>query len=230
VSRGGGLPLLSDVPSSSSTRLLRLAARDGATVPAHATSFGADELVALAKARDPRAAAQIWDQYAAPVRGVLRRTIGPDAELDDLVQEVFVGFFRNVGSLRDPSALGSFLTGIAIRTARAALRKRRVRRWLHLTAAGDVPEMADASTDPRAREAVRRLYAVLDELGARERLAFVLRYGEEYELTEVAAALECSLATAKRSIAQAEAHVLARARADAHLARYVPDGGDDEVR
>lgn len=229
MSRGEVRTLLSDV-ASSSTRLLRLAARDGAAVPARPPGVDLHELVALAKAKDPRAAARIWDQYEGLVRGVLRRTIGPDAELDDLVQEVFVGFFRNVGGLRDPSALSSFLTGIAIRTARGTLRKRRVRRWLRLTDAGEVPEVADASIDPRAKEAVRRLYAVLDELGARERLAFVLRYGEEYELTEVAAALECSLATAKRSIAQAEAHVLDRARADAHLARYVPDGDDHDAR
>ena len=178
-------------------------------------------LVALVRARDPRAPAQVWDQYAGIVRRVLCRAIGPHADVDDLLQETFVGFFRNVDSLRDPSALKSFLIGIALRTAHSALRKRRVRKWLHLTDTGDAPEVASQTTaDPRAREAVRKLYIVLDELGHRDRLAFVLRYGEEYELTEVAESLGCSLATAKRCIARAEAHVLARARADADLAHY----------
>jgi RNA polymerase sigma-70 factor, ECF subfamily len=154
------------------------------------------------------------------LRGVLYRSVGPDGDVDDLLQEVFLGFFRNVGGLRDPAALKPFLIGIALRTARAALRKRRVRRFLRLTPTGEAPEIEAATADARTREALRRLFAVLDELGARDRLAFVLRHGEEYELTEVASALECSLATAKRCLARAEAHVLERARVDMFLAPY----------
>jgi RNA polymerase sigma-70 factor, ECF subfamily len=217
--------------TASPLRVLRLAARDGAAVraapavPAAAPRFDAAELVARARARDPRAAAQIWDHYAPTVRGVLYRSVGPDGDVDDLMQEVFVGFFRNVGGLRDPAALKPFLIGIALRTARAALRKRRVRRWLRLTPTGEPPEVEATTADPRTREALRRLFVVLDELAARDRLAFVLRHGEEYELTEVASALACSLATVKRCLARAEAHVLARARVDVLLAPYAREEG-----
>ena len=226
----------------SSARLLRLAARDGEAIPASIAGsrpaspapIDPAALVAMVRARDPRAAALIWDQYSGLVRAVLCRTVGPSVDIDDLLQDVFVGFFRNVGELRDPGALKSFLIGIAIRTARSSLRKRRVRRWLHLTDSGDVPEVATATADPRTREAMRHLYAVLDELADRDRLAFVLRYGEEYELTEVAEAIGCSLATAKRCILRAEEHVNARARSDVHLSQYMGagdrEGGIDDTR
>jgi RNA polymerase sigma-70 factor, ECF subfamily len=219
--------------TASPLRVLRLAASDGAAVrvaPKAAPRFDAAEVVARARARDPRAAAQIWDEYAATVRGVLYRAVGPGGEVDDLVQEVFVGFFKNVDGLRDPSALKPFLIGIALRTARSALRKRRVRRWLHLTPSGEAPEVESTAADARTRGALRRLFTILDELGARDRLAFVLRYGEGYELAEVASSLECSLATAKRCLARAEAHVLARARGDELLAPYAREeneGGSD---
>jgi RNA polymerase sigma-70 factor (ECF subfamily) len=215
------------VPTSSA-RLLRLAPRpgnDGADAPRRSSpELDAAGLVALAQKKDPRAATLIWDEYSGIVRGVLCRSVGPGADIDDLLQDVFIGFFRNVGSLRDPGALKPFLIGIALRTAKTALRKRRVRRWLHLTDDGTVPDAAAPSGDPRTREAMRRLYAILDELDDRDRLSFVLRYAEGYELTEVAQALGCSLATAKRCIARADEHVAGRAKADTHLAPYMAQG------
>ncbi len=161
------------------------------------------------------------------VRGVLYRTIGPDRDLEDLVQDVFVGFFRNVSTLRDTSSLRPFLVGIAIRTAKTELRKRRVRRWLHLSDDGTLPEVPVEDGDSRAREAVRRLFAVLASLGDRDRLAFVLRHAEGYELTEAASALGVSLATVKRCLQRAEEHVLAQARSDDLLSAWAEGGGDD---
>jgi len=205
-------------------RLLRLVPGEKPGRPSQPDRTDA-ELVAMAQAKDPRAAALVWDRYAHTVRGILCHTVGPRAEIDDLMQEVFVGFFRSVHAMRDPSALKSYLVGIAIRSARTMLRKRRVRRWLHLTDSGELPDTASTTDDPRARAAVKNLYALLDALDDRDRMAFVLRYAEGYELTEVATALGVSLATAKRSIARAEGFVLARARNDERLREYV-DGGD----
>jgi RNA polymerase sigma-70 factor (ECF subfamily) len=216
------------VSHPSSARLLRIVGRSPSGHDHRGASEGPPdaELARLAQERDPRAATMVWDRYAGLVRGVLYRSVGPGHDVDDLLQEVFIGFFRNVGSLRDTSSLRPFLVGIALRTARTALRKKRVRRWLHLSADGTLPEVASDDGDPRTREAVRRLYAVLDELPDRERLAFVLRHAEGHELTETAAALGVSLATVKRMLQRAEAHVHARAREDDLLCEW--SGGDDE--
>jgi RNA polymerase sigma-70 factor, ECF subfamily len=172
------------------------------------------ELATLARDKDPRAATLIWDRYAGLVRGVLHRSLGPGHEVEDLLQDVFVGFFKNVGSLRDAASLRPFLVGIAMRTALTELRKCRVRRWLRLSSDGVLPEVPATESDPRTKEAVRRLYAVLDELSDRERLAFVLRHAEGHELTETAALLSVSLATVKRVLRRAEALVETRARED----------------
>jgi RNA polymerase sigma-70 factor (ECF subfamily) len=215
----------------SSVRLLR-AAVTGRGPSGHDLRTAQDdgpsdaELARLAQDRDPRAATLVWDRYAGLVRGVLFRSVGPGHDIEDLLQDVFIGFFKNVGGLRDGSALRPFLVGIALRTARTALRKRRVRRWLRLSDDGTVPEVATSDGDPRTREAVRRLYAILDELDDRERLAFVLRHAEGHELTEAAATLGVSLATVKRMLQRADAHVQARAREDDLLSAWT--GGADE--
>jgi RNA polymerase sigma-70 factor (ECF subfamily) len=228
------------VSHPSSAKLLRIAGRgqgglDQRTPPPDGPSD--DDLARMARDRDPRAATLVWDRYAGLVRGVLYRSVGPGHDIEDLLQDVFVGFFRNVRSLRDTSSLRPFLVGITLRTARTALRKRRVRRWLHLSDDGTTPEVASADVDPRTREALRRLYAILDELPDRERLAFVLRHAEGHELTETAAALGVSLATVKRLLQRADAHVQARAKDDDLLSEWTAargagghdddEGGDD---
>lgn len=216
--------------SNSSARLLRIA---GTPAPgpgaANVSDAKADaELARLAQDKDPRAATLVWNRYASLVRGVLFRSVGPGHDLEDLLQDVFIGFFRNVGTLRDPSSLRPFLIGIALRTAHTALRKRRVRRWLRLSDDGVVPEVATSDGDPRTREAVQRLYRVLDGLPDRERLAFVLRHAEGHELTETAALLGVSLATVKRMLQRAEAHVQAGAQRDDLLRDWTEGSSGDE--
>lgn len=175
----------------------------------------------MARRRDPRAAALIWDRHAGAVRDLLFRTMGRDTEIEDLLQEVFIGFFRNVEGLRDPDALRPFLHGIAVRVVRSTLRKRRVRRFFHLTPTGEVPDVPSGRSEAGPRAALTRLHAILSELGARERLAFVLRHGEGYELTEAAEALGCSLATLKRALARADEHVQRRAATEPLLQPYI---------
>jgi RNA polymerase sigma-70 factor (ECF subfamily) len=187
-------------------------------------------LAKLAAEKDPRAAAVLWDRYASLVRGILRRTLGPSADVEDLVQDAFIGMFRTLGGLRDPSALRSFIVGTAIRVARSELRRKRVRRWLSLTPTGTLPDSETmGAVDPEARRAVKRLYEVLDKIDDRSRMAFVLRHIEGYELTEVAEAMQCSLATTKRALVKAQERVDAHVKSDPLLAPYSREGRADEV-
>jgi RNA polymerase sigma-70 factor (ECF subfamily) len=181
-------------------------------------------------AGQPRALGLAWDRYASLVRGILGRAMGPGADVDDQVQVAFIELFREAKNLRDPGALRSFLIGIATRVARAELRRRRFRRWFQLTDDGAVPEPADDGNDEDAREAVRRLYGVLDRLDDKSRMIFVLRHVEGLELTETAEAMGVSLATAKRRLARVTARVHAMAGRDPILAGYLDaDGGERDA-
>ena len=176
-------------------------------------------LVRTAQAGEDDAILLVWDRYASLVRGVLRRSLGAQGDVEDLVQEVFIGFHRSLGNLRDPSALSGFLVGIASRLAISEIRKRKVRSFLRLTDDGKLPERAAVSDD--GPEALGRLYALLDTCSAMDRMAFVLRYVEGMELEEVASALDVSLATAKRRIAQVNTRIVTLAKKDSLLSAYV---------
>lgn len=169
---------------------------------------------------DPRAPALAWRAYAVMVRGLVVRAVGPHAEVEDIVQNVFVVFFRKISTLKDPAALRSFLFGITLREIRGELRHRRVRKWLTLTHTGEPVETAQAG-DENARHAFERLHRVLESLDTRSHLAFVLRHFEGYELVEVADALSCSLATVKRVLSAVESRVFSLAARDPYLAPYL---------
>jgi RNA polymerase sigma-70 factor (ECF subfamily) len=177
-------------------------------------------LVRAAVEGDPGAPGLIWDRYARLVRGVVRRSLGED-EVDDHVQEVFLRFFRQVGGLRKPGSLRCFLIGIAMRVAGSELRRRRVRRFMRLAPAEELESGPGAPRDDDAREAVRRLYAILDRVDSRTRLLFVLRYVEALELTEIAESLDVSLATAKRHLSRAADRIFSLAGRDELLLAYL---------
>jgi RNA polymerase sigma-70 factor (ECF subfamily) len=169
---------------------------------------------------EPRAAVLAWRAYAVMVRGLVVRSLGPSAEVEDRVQDVFAVFFRKIGTLKDPNALRSFLFGITIREIRTELRRRRVRKWLQLTSTGEPVETA-SSGDENARHAFERLHQVLASIDTRGQLAFTLRHFEGYELVEVAEALSCSLATVKRVLSAVETRVWSLAAQDPYLAPYL---------
>lgn len=204
---------------------------DGARRAAAARAGAPLEDAALARAAadgDPAAAGILWDRFATLVRGVLRRSLGPHCDVDDQVQEVFIRLFRQVGTLRDATALRSFVIGITIRVAQTELRRRRVRRWLTLSDSGELPEVGEVVVDEDAREALARLYAILDKVDDESRLVFVLRHIQLLELTEVAEAVGISLATTKRRLTKVVARVRAMVGRDPILARYLEQGPEDE--
>jgi RNA polymerase sigma-70 factor, ECF subfamily len=174
---------------------------------------------------DPAAHTAIWDRYHPLVRRVLRRTIGPANDVEDQVQEVFLRFYRNRAHLRNPAALRGFIFGITLRVASSEIRSRRIRSWLRLTHDGVLDDHAAPHADADAREAVKRLYVILDRLDTKSRLAFVLHHVEGLELLEVAGALGVSLATVKRRLGRVSARVWAMAQGDRMLIEYLDTSG-----
>jgi RNA polymerase sigma-70 factor (ECF subfamily) len=184
------------------------------------------ELVAALVSGDRTAGRQIWERYRSLVQGLLRGVFGPAEDMDDAVQEVFVRLLRSAHRIGDGALLRSYVVTLALNVARAELRRRKVRRLFALAhgspAGARLPGLApSAPVDPQTHAALGRLYAALDRLPTDERLLFTLRYVEELELAEIAAASRVSLATVKRRLARAIARLVARVRNDVLLAEYI---------
>jgi len=155
--------------------------------PEGAAGSASDEALVLGYAAgEPEAAECIWQKYAPLVDRTLQRFLGPGREIEDLTQEVCLRLFLKLHTLKDCSALRSFVYSIAIRVARWEARRRWVRRCVMLSSRGSVPEQAIAGDDFEARQAATRFFVILDKLGGSTRAAFVLRHLEGLSFPEVA--------------------------------------------
>ena len=184
------------------------------------------ELISAAIRGNGIAFEQIFSAHVPHIRktgrGILRT-----GDLDDLVQEVFLTLFKRVHTLREPQALQAFVISITAHMIRYELRRKAALRWLRF---GDIPDAAAADSDLDSREAVVRLYRILDRQGSEDRTVFTLRYLEGLELVDVSQALGVSLATTKRRVARAWRRVVTSARRDDALIEYVAKLGMVEVR
>ncbi|MET0792564.1 MAG: sigma-70 family RNA polymerase sigma factor, partial [Polyangiaceae bacterium] len=163
-----------------------------------------------------------FDEYHGLVHGLLLKTLGPHAEIADLVGDVFVMFFANAHRIRLPSAVRSYLVSITMNVARRELRARRRRRLLHNLIGWPRDSAREASPDdPKAKAALRQLSGIVDELSPEERTAFVLHSLENMELAEIARVLGVSESTAKRRVRRANEHLLKRVGRNALLADYL---------
>jgi RNA polymerase sigma-70 factor (ECF subfamily) len=149
----------------------------------------------------------IYREYARYVAAVGVRLLGRDAEIDDLVQEVFTHAVCGLDTGRRPDEIRAWLATVTVRTARRRLRARRVRDFFGLAPPEDYTRLAACTADPEQRALIARVYALLDRMPVEQRLAWSLRHLEGEALDDVARACDCSLATAKRRISAAEAAI-----------------------
>jgi RNA polymerase sigma-70 factor (ECF subfamily) len=181
-------------------------------------------IVRAVAVRQAAGTAALFARYHEHVRRVLLHELGPDAELADLVQEVFLTAIDSIGRLEDPDALRGWLGSIAVFTARARLRQRTRRRIFQLLPTDELPEVEHAPTPPEVDEALRATYRVLTRMPVEERIVFSLRFIDGMDLPEIARCSEVSLSTIKRRLNKAEARFSAIAGREPALEEWL-DGG-----
>ena len=185
---------------------------------------GDDDLIEALRAGHPGAAAVFYDRYAGSVHRTLQSVLGRDAEIPDLLQDVFIRAIDRISELEHLEQVRSWLTTIAVFTARAHIRRQTRRKWLFLFSPDQTKQNHLEPPSSDARRALRETYRTLDTLPANERIAFVLRIIEGMTLPEAAEAAGTSLATFKRRLSRAEKKFLDRVRERPLLQQWLQEG------
>jgi RNA polymerase sigma-70 factor, ECF subfamily len=171
------------------------------------------ELVERALGGEALARQLLYRRHVRAVTERVTRLLARIGEAEDVIQDAFVEAFAHLPALEDRARFGAWLMRIAVHQAHRRFRRRRLLARLGLDRGSDdarLEAIADPSLDPERRLQLRRLDAELACLPASLRLAWMLRYVEGCELTDVAAQSGCSLATVKRRIQRADARLQAR--------------------
>jgi RNA polymerase sigma-70 factor (ECF subfamily) len=187
---------------------------------------GREALVARARSGDAEALGALFVAHATATRRLLRSVLGPDDDLDDLAQEVFVQVHRSIRSFRGDSGFSTWLHRLTVNTAVSHLRSR-TRRRARLEAAPPItpPTSPEPGPDDRAgaREMLRRLYAILEAMPVKRRVAFTLFELEGLSLERLSEVLGISVQAAKSRVFFARREVIARSAADPCLAALIEE-------
>ncbi|MFT3696863.1 MAG: sigma-70 family RNA polymerase sigma factor [Kofleriaceae bacterium] len=174
-----------------------------------ADRVGDSELVERARAGDAWATETIYRRYVRLVAATAHRLLRSDDEVDDIVQETFLIAFERLDQLVEGNAIRGWLVRIAISRVH---RRFRWRRWTRLWSATELEaslhDQASADASPEQRAELALIDRALGKMALKLRVPWVLRHVVGLPLEEVAIACDCSLATAKRRIADAD-HVVA---------------------
>ncbi len=167
---------------------------------------------------DAWALAETWRRFTPMVLKMAERTLGSPSEADDVCQDVFCYLFRKAKTLREPESLRSFVYSFAIRELKYQLRRRKLRAWLSFHQPADLADLRSHSLNLESRDLLRKCHAILDRLSPRHRLIFVLRRVESMTVEEIAATMNLSVSTVKRSMAHASGRLSRWIQADPELA------------
>lgn len=150
----------------------------------------------------PARVAELWRDFAGPLRAFLRSRVRNEADADDLLQTVFLKIQRGVAGLRDAARL----QGWVFRIARHALADHH-RRGPREEPTADLPELAEALEGEELvdlRPAVRRMIGMLSP---EFREAIVLTEFDGLTQAQLAARLGISVSGAKSRVQRARAEL-----------------------
>ena len=177
----------------------------------------------MRNATDVPSLAEIFRQYAPFVWRALRRLGVPEADVEDVCQEVFVVVHRKLGDFEGRSSLRTWIYGICARTASDYRRSGRVRREVVTDAPPDTAHEGGQHDAVALRQARAKLDRILDTLDDDKRAVFVLYEIEELTMAEVADSLGCPLQTAYSRLHAARKIV--EAGVASHSAQAAQEGG-----
>jgi RNA polymerase sigma-70 factor (ECF subfamily) len=167
----------------------------------------------LAPTRAPLDFTRVYEAWFDPCLRWLRALGIPDADLEDVGQEVFVVVRRKLAAF-DGDKLAAWLYRIAARTASDQRRRAWFRRLWTRGARIELDGIADAAAGPaelyERREAQRLLDRVLGRMSEKRRVAFALYEIEGYSGDEIAQLLDVPVATVWTRLHHARKEFLAR--------------------
>src|SRR6266699_4945314 len=166
------------------------------------------------KANEDAAYDELVRTYSSSIFHVAYRMLGDSAEASDVVQEIFLKVFRNIGGFKGEAALKTWIFRIAFSEILNRLRWWKRRRRFATVSLDDSPNgsgsgrsVAASSPTPeqalQSKEQETSIQQALGRLSREHRSIIVLRDIEGFSYNEIADVLGVSIGTVKSRLARA---------------------------
>ena len=147
-----------------------------------------EELLTLlhSKERMEEAFSFLVDRYSPQLYSVVIRIVFNHDDTDDILQNVFVKVWKNIGKFRGDSKLSTWMYSIATNEALSFLRKEKKDLKVPLST-GDYDLSETLESDPYfdGDELMKDFMLAIDKLPDKQKVTFELRYFEEKPYNEI---------------------------------------------
>jgi len=147
------------------------------------------EVIARAKAGDAQAWGDLYQQYASAIFRFCRRALPTREDAEDATMEVFMKVHEKLGQYDATRPFTAWLYRVAANHCWDLLRRRKIRQDKETEEVDDLPlehpdpSQLDRLIEQRTSEEVRK---ALEKVGARARMALVMRYYSDMSYDEIA--------------------------------------------
>jgi RNA polymerase sigma-70 factor, ECF subfamily len=150
------------------------------------------EALGRARAGDAEAWGELYRQYAPAIFRFCRRALPTREDAEDATMDIFIKLQKNLGQYDTTRSFTAWLYKVAANHCWDMLRRRKIRQdketddLENVPLAHPDPDQLDRLIEQRTSEEVRK---ALDKLGARARMALLMRYYSDMSYDEIADAL-----------------------------------------
>jgi RNA polymerase sigma-70 factor (ECF subfamily) len=184
-----------------------------------------DEIVKRAQRGEAAAFAELFRRHRNTVAAIAYRMLGPGADLDDVVQEVFLQVHRSLPEFKGQAKFSTWLHRVAVNVVLMARRRARSRPAY----APEDHARHEADTSPLPDQALARsrrmsaFHRLLDKLSDKKRAVFILHELEGLPPADIAKMVDCPVLTVRTRLFYARRELAQMMRSEPALAHLVDD-------
>ena len=163
------------------------------------------ELIEAAKKGDSNAFKDLVRRHEGKVAATVIGMLGNGPEADDVGQEVFIRFYKNLNQFKGDSTLGTYLTRIAINLSLNAIKRKKRHHFISLNWKDNEPmELPDPDAEIQLNEDSEIVHQAIQKLDPNFRSVVVLRFMEGYSTRETAEILNLPEGTVLSRLSRAQ--------------------------
>lgn len=181
---------------------------------------GPDTLVVRCQQGDKTAFRDLFHRHRSDVARIVFRMLGPVADVDDVIQDVFIQVYRSMGDFQGKSKFSTWLHRVTVNVVLMHRRAQRSRPNLTDEIPAEMQtEGLGPDEDAIRRERIRAFYQVLDKLPDKKRTVFVLHEIEGLNPREIAKIVDAPALTVRTRLFYARREIIRLLQADPSLAK-----------
>jgi len=185
-------------------------------------------LVAKAREGDRSAFRALFERHRNDVSRLVYRMVGPRAEVEDLVQEVFVQVHRSLRDFRGEARFSTWLHRVTVNVVLMHRRAERSRPILtEEVASGTVEDLSSVHPDDEAdrRSRIAAFFNVLSQISEKKRVVFILHDLEGLSPAEIGNIVDAPVLTVRTRLFYARRELEEKMQTDPQLASIVREQG-----